>query len=432
MKKLIYILLIFVLFNSCEQYPEPGNQTLESFYFYIIGKQQSAKAGEYLANEIGVQINLESIIPKTDRKFHMVLEITSGNGSVDKSIVEADSQGMMLTRWKLGDDGNDQLITGIIYDSSDRFYSKFKIQATAFFMDKLNTIKTGYLVGIDDMLCDTIRQRTMMINQGQFWILKDEFYSWEPKGWNFNTNVRMIDMTSDGTVFAAGWNGALYKSEDWGNTWQYVCNPFPDNKYYYNFNITSDDYLWASKNSYGVFCSKDKGITWTQDTTERVKNTTLGPIYKYGNSYLTIAGDPLSIIQKYTNSISWQNINTPEYSLSMYVPNDSTIMAQNQGGFKLHKSTDDGQNYKQVFAPSTTMGGGDLWHIYNKFGNNYYILAPSSGVWQTRDFEKFEQLIKIETYQQKLFIDHIGTIYAVGSNFVNAEDEATYILPRIH
>jgi len=412
-------------------YPEPGSQTIESFSFYIIGNQQAAEAGEYLADEVGVQINLESLVPKIDKKFHLVLEIASGNGTVDKSIVEADTQGLMLTRWKLGNENNNQIITGKIYDSSDQFFSEIEIQATAFFMDKLNTIKTGHLVGIDDMLCDTIRQRSMMFNDGQFWVLKDKFYSWEPKEWNYNTNIRMIDMTSDGTVFAAGWNGALYKTENWGNTWQYVCNPFPDNKYYYNFNITSDDYLWASKNSYGLYCSKDKGLTWAKDTTERVKNTTLGPIYKYSNSYLAIAGDPLSIIQKYADSLTWHNINTPEYSLSMYVPNDTTIIAQNQGGFVLHKSTDGGVSYKRVFAPNTTMGGGDLWHVYNKFGNNYFVLAPSSGVWQTRDFEKFEQLIKIDTYQQKLFIDHLGTIYAAGSNFVNAEDEATYILPRI-
>ena len=77
------------------------------------------------------------------------------------------------------------------------------------------------------------------------------------------------------------------------------------------------------------------------------------------------------------------------------------------------------------------MGGGDNWHLYNKFSNDYFVLAPSSGVWRTRDFEEFEQLIQIDTYQQKLFIDHTGTIYVAGSNYVNAEDEPTYILPHL-
>ncbi len=430
MKKLIYILIVFVSLNSCEQYPEPGSHTIESFSFYIIGNHQTANAGEYLADEIGVQINLESIYPKTDKKFHMVLEIKSGNGTVDKSIIEANSEGKMLTRWKLGNEVNDQQITGFIYDSSDRFYSEFEIQATAFLLDKLNTIKTGYLVGIQDMVRDTVAQRTMMVNKGNIWVLKNEFYSWEQKEWYFNTNIRLIDMTSDGTVFAAGWNGALYKTEDWGNNWQYVCNPFPGNNYFYNFNITSNDYLWATKASFGVYCSKDKGLTWTQDTTKMISAGYLGPVYKYGKSYLCMSGNPMSVIKTSDAGITWETVNTPEASLSMFVPNDTTIIAQNQGGFRLNKSTDDGETYKQVFAPNTTMGGGNLWHVYNKFEKEYYVLAPGAGVWKTKDFEKFEPILNISSYQQKLFIDHKGNIYVVGDAFINAEDEATFILPK--
>lgn len=430
MKKIIFILLISVVLFSCEKYPQPGSKTLEQFSFNILGNNQFAEAGEFLPLEIGVQIDLQSILPKSNKQFRMELQATAGDGSLDDEIIFADANGNMVTKWQLGHDSNEQVVTCHIFDSEDKLYSEFNIEATAFLLDQWNTVTTGYLVGIDDMVRDTIRQRTLMYNEGQMWVLKNTFYSWEPLDFPFNTYVRFIDMTSDGTVFAAGWNGALYKTEDWGENWNYVCHPFPENKYYYNFNITSDDYLWATKSSYGVYCSKDNGLTWTKDTTERVKNTTLGPIYKYRNSYIAIAGDPLSIIQKFNDSLTWKNINTPEYSLSMYIPNNSTIIAQNQGGFKLHKSTDDGLTYKQVFAPYTEMGGGNLWHIYNRFGNDYFILAPSSGVWRTKDFEEFEQLINISTYQSKLFVDHTGTIYAAGSNFANAEDEATFILPH--
>lgn len=430
MKKILYTLLLATLLFSCEKYPEPGNETLEIFNFQIIGNLQLAEEENYLPIKIGAQIDLNSLFPQKSIQFKINLVVVSGGGSIDKTSIIADSEGKMTTNWKLGNESNEQILSCQILDADNKLYSEFEIEATAFFMDEWNEVKKGYLVGINDMLCDSTRQRTMMFNERQVWVLKNDFHSWEPKGFPFNTNVRFIDMTSDGTVFAAGWDGALYKTEDWGNNWQYVCHPFPENQYYYNFNITNDDYLWASKNSYGVSCSKDKGLTWTKDTTERVKNTTLGPIYKYANSHLTIAGDPLSIIQKSDDSLVWRNIHTPQYSLSMYIPNDSTIIAQNQGGFRLHKSIDDGQNYKQVFAPYTTMGGGNLWHIYKKFGNDYYVLAPSSGVWRTRDFEEFEQLIQIDTHQQKLFIDHTGTIYAAGSNYVNAEDEATYIFPR--
>ena len=299
----------------------------------------------------------------------------------------------------------------------------------AYFMDRWNTVTRGFLVGISDMVQDTVNQRTMMYNEGQIWVLKDNFYSWEPKGLPFTTYIRFIQMTSDGTVFAAGWNGALYKTEDWGESWQHVCHPIPENQYFYNFNITNDDYLWVSKDSFGIYYSKDKGLSWETDTTERVRNTTLGPIYKYNNSYMTIAGNPLSIIQKQNGDSTWHDINTPEYSLSMYIPNDSTIIAQNQGGFRLHKSTDNGQTYKQVLAPHVQMGGGDHWHLYEKYGNYYFVLVPSNGVWRTKDFEEFEQLISFSSFQQKLFIDHRGTLYIAGHDFANAEDDATLILP---
>jgi hypothetical protein len=431
MKKLLFSLLIAISLFSCEKYPEPGYETMEIFNFYIIGNLQSAEEQNYVPMEIGAQIDLNSLLPQKNNQFKLQIAIKSGGGSVDNALITADSEGRMVTNWKLGNESNEQILSCQIVDTDNNLYSEFEIDATAFFMNEWNEIKKGYLVGIDDMVSDTSRQRSMIFNEGQIWVLKDEFYSWEPKGWSFNTYVRFIDMTTDGTVFAAGWNGALYKTEDWGDNWQYVCHPFPENQHFYNFNITSDDYLWATKNSFGVYCSKDKGLTWEKDTTERIKDSYLGPIYKYQNSYMTIADWPLSIVQKQDSTAGWHDISTPEYSLSMYIPNDSTIIAQNQGGFKLHKSTDDGQTFKQVFAPYTEMGGGDLWHVYNKFGNDYFVMAPSNGLWHTKDFEEFEQLISISTYQSKVFIDHTGTIYIVGSNFVNAEDEASYILPHI-
>lgn len=147
---------------------------------------------------------------------------------------------------------------------------------------------------------------------------------------------------------------------------------------------------------------------------------------------MAIAGDPLSIIQKTDGDSTWHDINTPEYSLSMYIPNNSTIIAQNQGGFRLHKSVDDGKTFTEVFSPNVSMGGGDDWYLYAKYGNKYFVLAPSSGLWQTADFENFEQLIQIGTHQQKLFIDHRGTLYVAGYDYSNAKDEATYILPHIN
>jgi photosystem II stability/assembly factor-like uncharacterized protein len=432
MKKLITALFILLVISACEKYPEPGTEQLENFQFYLHGTQQMAQAGNELPEKVGVNVDLNSLYPDKSLKFHTIFEVLEGDGSIQNTRVDADAEGKMLTQWTMGTTQNRQLLKGAIYDQYNKRYGEFNLHALALFQDKENMVEEGLLIGIIDMLADTLRKRTMMLNQGMLWLLKDNFYKWEPKGLPMGVNIRFIDMTRDGTVFAAGWNGKLYKSENWGDNWELWGQPIPGNQHHYHFNITNNDYLWATKKEHGVFCSKDKGLTWLPDTTDRVKNTRLGPIYRYKNSYLALAGNPLTIIQKHDGDSIWSDMITPEYSISMYVPNDSTIIAQNQGGFRLHKSVDDGQTYHQVFNPNVSMGGGDDWHLYAKHGNSYFVLAPSNGLWQTTDFENFEQLIHISTHQQKLFTDHRGTLYVAGYNYSNAEPEATYILPHIN
>ena len=84
-------------------------------------------------------------------------------------------------------------------------------------------------------------------------------------------------------------------------------------------------------------------------------------------------------------------------------------------------------NYKKVFSPSVAYGT-TSWHCYDKFKDYYYVLAPGGGVWKTKDFENFEELMKF-TVQRNLFIDHTGTVYACGFNYSNAEPEPTLVLP---
>ena len=429
MKKIFYTLLISILLFSCEKYPDPGYETVDYFQYNIIGNEQFSQGGHYIPQEVGIQIDTASMFEK-ERIYRIELEVTLGNGSIDQHTIYADASGKMTTKWELGQDANQQELTGHIYNADNAYTSSFNITAFAYYYDSWNLYEEGKFIGIRDMICDTVNQRSMMYNQRQIWVSTDNFHDWIPKIFPFNSTVRMLDMTSDGTVFAACWNGALYKTDNWGETWEYVCDPIPEGKSFYNFNITSDDYLWATKTSFGVYCSKNKGLTWTKDNSEPAQKNYIGPIFKYGDSYLTMGGNLMSIIQTTDGGITWNALNTPQYSLSMYVPNDTTIITQNQSGFRLNKSTDEGQTYKEVFHPATTMGGGDQWHLFNKFGNEYYVLAPGGGVWKTRDFETFEELLLIDSHQKKLFIDHRGDIYVAGYAYLNAENEPTYIYPH--
>ncbi len=355
MKKIIYFLVLCFFAISCEKYPDMVYDN-NFFSYSLIGNNQSTEAGNYLPEEVGIQFNTNLSQLNYKFKFKIVLEVTEGGGSVDQNVIYADENEVRLTRWKTGDTSNNQTIQALIYDSEDRLLSKAEFTANAFLLNNVNTISTGYLVGITDMVSDTINQQSMMYSQGQIWVSTNEFYLWKPKGFPYNTRIRLMDMTSDGTVFAAGWNGALYKTEDWGDNWQYVCDPFPGSSSFYNFTITSDDFLWATKTSYGVCCSKDKGLTWTHDTTEIARLGTLGPVNKYGNSYMSMSSNPMSIIITSDGGITWETFNTPATSLSMFVPNDTAIIAQNQGGFKLNKSTDNGKTYKLVLDANASNG----------------------------------------------------------------------------
>ncbi|MBK6283327.1 MAG: exo-alpha-sialidase [Draconibacterium sp.] len=431
MKKLIYLLFIFASFYSCEMYPEPGSQNIESFSFNIIGNQQTADAGEYLVNKIGAQIYLESLVPKTDKKFRIELEIISGNGSVDNTLIEADNQGKMVTSWKLGNETNVQQIKAKIFDSSNQFYSEFEIQATAFFLDKWNTITDGFLIGIGDMVKDTINNRSMIISGMDLYAkegVDNKFYEWKQiQGYGYPNNFKDLEINSKGEVFGGGWNGNLYKSTDWGKTWTLISKPIPENQYNFELTITKDDYIWANKWDYGVYCSKDNGITWTKDTIGLDRQEQLGRIFTFDDSlHLAISHANLTILKTSDDGITWSPINTPEYSLTMFVTDDNAIIAQNQGGFVLHKSTNGGQSYRQVFSPHVEYGT-TSWHCYDKFKNNYYVLAPGGGVWRTKSFEEFENLITF-SLQHNLFIDHNGTIYASGYKYSNATDDPTLVL----
>ncbi len=424
----IYLFPIVLLF-ACEKYPTPGMHIIESLNFQVAGANQLVDSGEYLPDSVGIQIDLASVVPAGNRQFVMELEVTGGGGMVDQVIIHAGNNGIMKTRWKTGDQSNEQVLLAKIYSTDGLFYTETEINATAFFKNKLNTITKGILIGIGDMVRDTVNQRTMMLSGGKPFKQKDKFYIWEQIYFPFSTNLKELEAKSNGEVFAAGWNGNLYHSADWGDTWSDLGKPIPENPYHYELTITKDDYIWANKWERGVYCSKDNGLTWQKDTLGLTRQEELGRIFSFADtSHMAISYYNLTILQTSDDGLAWKPVNTPEYSVTMFVTDENDIIAQNQDGFRLHKSTDGGKTYRQVFAPSVDWGTSSK-HLYDKFGDDYYVLAPGGGVWKTKSFEQFEELMQF-SLQRNLFIDHRGTIYASGFNYSNASPDPTLVLPQ--
>ena len=177
---------------------------------------------------------------------------------------------------------------------------------------------------------------------------------------------------------------------------------------------------------YGVYCSKDNGLTWQKDTAGLITEEELGRIYFFADSaHLAISHHNLTILKTVDDGLTWTPVNTPQYSLSMFVTDENEIIAQNQNGYHLHKSVDGGKTYKEVLSVNVAFGTQSI-HCFKKFKNNYYVLAPAGGVWKTKNFEQFEELIRFDR-QRNLFIDHRGAIYVCGFNYSNAEDDPTLI-----
>ena len=407
----------------------PGSETLESFNYMIIGNNQSAESGQYLDAEIGIQVMLESLIPPSTQKFHIELEVLKGGGILDKTTIEAVNDGKMLTRWKLGNEENQQTVKGTIYDAGGRYYSEFTINANAFFPEKWNTITKGFLVGIQDMVRDTVNKRSMLLSGRDIYISKNKFYDWQKIYFSNNVTLKELEINSKGEVFGGGWDGNLYKTTDWGKSWIFISKPISENPYHFELSVSKDDYIWANKWERGIYCSKDDGNTWKKDTVGLAVQEELGSVYLYGDgSHLALSHNKLQILQTFDDGISWKSINTPQGSLTMFVTDENAIIATGQeGGFTLYKSTDSGKTYKKVFSPNVAYGT-TSWHCYDKFKNYYYVLAPGGGVWKTKDFEKFEELITF-SLQRNLFIDHTGTIYVSGFNYSNATPDPTLVLP---
>jgi hypothetical protein len=409
MKKNIHILILLFFAVSCEKYPDSRFDS-NFFNYTILGNNQTADAGNYLNEEVGIQITPNSSVINNEFRFKVEMEVFEGGGIIDKHTFETAGNEPLTTRWKLGADGNNQIILGKIYNTKGQLYSTFEIKATAYLFDRANTIKSGYLTTIMDMVSDTVNHRSMMLSGSKIYVNTDKFYTW--KLLTENPRIYIMEINSKGVVYGARSNGELYKSSDWGQTWEYVSNPIPDN---YELTITSDDYIWASKWNYGIYCSKDDGLTWQNDTTGLAIKEQLGRVYKLNNgSHLALSQNKLKILQTFDDGITWELINTPESSLSMYVTSSNEIIAYNQeGGFSIHKSSDFGLSFKKVLTGSVPSS---MWPMAFTFGNhknNNFFLVPVVGIYKTNNFESFEKIVSFGI-QRYLFVDHQGNLYANG------------------
>lgn len=422
---LVFIFSVFMLI-SCEQYPTPGTQIMEQINYQIAGANQSAEAGDYLPDSVGIIIDWESIIPAGEYQFVAEFEVTKGGGTVDQTLVQADKNDRMKTRWKMGDESNEQTLKMKIYDTEGLFNYETQIGATSFIFGQWNTITKGYLTKIHDMVIDTINNRTLMLAGCNLFEREEKFYAWKSFPDESNPCLSHLEMNSQGVLYGGKSNGTLYKSEDWGLHWEFLGKPIPENNFTLRLNITPDDYIWVSRWEHGIHCSMDGGMTWHKNLSGLAIDEEMNDVYMLSDgSHLSLSLNQLEILRTFDNGINWSPINTPIYSLSFYVTEKDEIIAFNQeNGFSIYKSTDFGQSFRRVYSAETSYHTTPMTNIFKKHNDTYYFVAPGSGVYKTKDFENFEKILSEHTVRH-LHIDHTGTLYANG--FMQ---EPVYILPN--
>jgi hypothetical protein len=424
MKKIYPLIFIIVIFISCDKYPNPGVETLESLQIQTLGSNQIGKLGEYLNDSVGVIINNNTLEFAKNSAVTAFVEVVSGGGSVDNPVLHINDKGRLLTRWKMGDETSEQKLLITIKTSEGKELIKTEIKSTVYFSNKWNKITSGYFTGITDMVTDTINNRSMMIVHCALYESGENFHDWKLIENNNDYNcLYEIEVDSHGNVYGADRRGALYKSDDWGRSWENLGKPIDNNNQFFYLSITKDDYIWATKWNYGVRCSTNGGHNWQKDTIGLVEHDYLGGVYKFGDSHIVLSKSQGRILQTFDNGITWNIINS-NYFTGLYVTPQKEIITYNSNmGRTLYKSVDNGLSFSEVLSVNASYAVWPTQHVFCWGNNSYFVVTPGA-VYQTKDFENFNKIKSIEK-QSNIFIDHRGTIYINGSS-----KNAVYILPQ--
>ena len=401
---------------SCERYPDPSYQNLKDYRFNKSGSDQKAFVPNYLNDSISVQI--ENLITNSYTKgLRVQFNVMAGGGSVDQSTVITDNNGFAYTNWKLGHGTCRQLVRANVLDYTGKLLSEIDFRAFGFRYNSWDTVTTKPDIRISDMVADTINNFTLMTTNNTLYRQGKNYFDWdEVTGINMRS-PRTIEMDSEGTLYIGNWNGELLKSFDQGETWLACTNPILDYSGPFELFVTSDNYIWVTRWDHGIRGSRDGGLTWTKDSIGLDTQEQMNDVFRLSNgTLLSLSLNKLVILKSEDDGKTWTPLNTPQYSLKLYVTENDEIIACNQDyGFSIYKSTDMGETYIKKYSCNPEWGTTPMEHIFHKYGDMYYVLVPGYGILKTPDLENFEIYWR-NTALINLFMDHNGVFIARDRN----------------
>jgi len=409
--RLIFFIVLWIISFSCNTYPDPTLETLESYSFTKSYVNGTANGGEYLKDSIYVQIQNQKS-PFSAKGFKVDFEVVSGGGSLDNQIVLTGDDGKAATRWKLGTQTFNQSTIAKIYSPDGKFLSEMQFSASGILHNAWNEVYFPPLSQLSDLATDTVNHFSWMISVSQVYKRGVNFMDWQPLNESKLNGAREIEIDKNGVVYIGTWYGELYKSIDHGVNWIKCTNPIPDRPYYFYFWITNDNDLWATVYERGLWHSKDGGMTWTNPNDDFVNG-----IFRLKTgllmSLVSPTGEGQSVMRSEDDGVSWIKLTTPNYPYSFFVTDKDEIIVFTQGNAGIHKSIDYGKTYKLVFSGSVTFNTGSMQSYVHKFGSCYYVAIPGYGLLKTESFDQFETILR-EPNINGLYIDHTGSIAVMG------------------
>ncbi len=415
MQKKVFIILMLGLITACQKYPDPFINLLENYSFGKSGSDQKANAGNYLNDSICIQIS-DHLNSAAGKRMQVQFEVIKGGGVVDHSTIITEPNGSAYTSWKLGDEPGEQTVRAKIFDPSGKILTDISFKAFGFQDNAWNTIPLEPDIKIVDMVTDTLRHLTFMATLNTLYEQGNNYFEWEE---NTTINIsapRTIEIDSEGTLYVGNWQGDLSKSEDSGITWKNCNRPFPAGSSNFSMVVSSDKYIWATALRYPLHCSRDGGETWSIDSIGLGSNILLRDLFRLsdGTYFLHASNVGLGnsdVFKSEDGGKSWIPVQVPGGCIKLYVTEkDEIIICRLYDGFSIHKSTDHGQNFNQVYqtrpAYVTYMD-----HSFQKTKDFYYVLVPGEGILKTKDLNTFE-LYWYKPYLSKLFMDHNGVLIA--------------------